>query len=136
MGSEPVPEKSNNSNMPPKRTSTSKASAMTHAAIRKLVADSVATTLEAQTATMAINNNPNKNSGPRKTHVARKYTYKNFTSYQPFHFNSTEGAVGLICWFKRTESVFSRSKCAEKNKVRFAINTLTNEALFWWNLIA
>ncbi|GKA66265.1 hypothetical protein Tco_0766073 [Tanacetum coccineum] len=119
--------------MPPKRTSTSEASAMTHVAIRKLVADSVATALEAQTATMAINNNPNKNSGPRKTPVARKYTYKNFTIYQPFHFNGTEGAVGLIRWFKWTELVFSRSKCANTNKVRFAVNTLTKEALFWWS---
>ncbi|GKE51418.1 hypothetical protein Tco_1486574, partial [Tanacetum coccineum] len=32
-----------------------------------------------------------------------------------------------------TESIFSRSKCAEKNKVRFAVSTLTKEALFWWN---
>ncbi|GKF58088.1 hypothetical protein Tco_0171625, partial [Tanacetum coccineum] len=38
--------------MPPKRTSTSKAPAMTQAAIRKLVADSVAADLEAQAATM------------------------------------------------------------------------------------
>nr|GEU38525.1 B3 DNA-binding domain protein [Tanacetum cinerariifolium] len=56
-------------NMPPKRTSTSEASSMTHAAIRKLVADSVATTLEAQAAMMASTNNPNRNFGPRKTHV-------------------------------------------------------------------
>ncbi|GJZ83599.1 hypothetical protein Tco_0648772, partial [Tanacetum coccineum] len=111
--------------MPPKRTSTSEASAMTHAAIRKLVADSVAITLEAQAAMMEIKNNPS--SRPRKT------PYKKFTSYQPFYFNGTEGAVGLIRWFKRTESVFSHSKCAEKNKVRFAVNTLTKEALFWWN---
>ncbi|GJS56465.1 hypothetical protein Tco_0629827 [Tanacetum coccineum] len=122
--------------MPPKRTSTSEASAMTHAAIRKLVADSVATALEAQTATMTIINNPNKNSGPRKTPVARKCTYENFMSCQPFYFNGTEGAVGLIHWFKRTESIFSRSNCAKKNKVKFAINTLTEEALFWWNSIA
>ncbi|GJR48661.1 reverse transcriptase domain-containing protein [Tanacetum coccineum] len=39
--------------MPPKRTSTSEAPAMTQAAIRKLVADSVAAALEAQAATMA-----------------------------------------------------------------------------------
>ncbi|GKG65223.1 hypothetical protein Tco_0671412, partial [Tanacetum coccineum] len=39
--------------------STSEASTMTHAAIRKLVADSVATALEAQAATMASTNNPN-----------------------------------------------------------------------------
>ncbi|GJZ45909.1 hypothetical protein Tco_0593505 [Tanacetum coccineum] len=29
-------------------------------------------------------------------------------------------AVGLIRWFERTESVFSRSRCAEENKVTFA----------------
>ncbi|GKF46557.1 hypothetical protein Tco_0136359, partial [Tanacetum coccineum] len=116
--------------MPPKRTSTSEASAMIHAAMRKLVTDSVVIVLEAQTATMAINNNPNKNSGPRKTPVVRKCTYENFPSYQPFYFNGTEGAVGLIHWFKRTKSVFSHSKCAEKNKVRFVVNTLTKEALF------
>ncbi|GJZ57370.1 hypothetical protein Tco_0612864 [Tanacetum coccineum] len=117
--------------MPPKRTSTSEAPAMTQAAIRKLVADSVATALEAQAATMANTNNPN--SGLRKTPVARKCTYKKFMSCQPFYFNGTEGAVGLIRWFEQIESVFSRSKCAEKNKVKFAVNTLTEEALFWWN---
>ncbi|GKF76797.1 hypothetical protein Tco_0229267, partial [Tanacetum coccineum] len=37
--------------MPPKRMSTSEAPAMTQAAIRKLVADSVTTALEAQAAT-------------------------------------------------------------------------------------
>ncbi|GJY81340.1 hypothetical protein Tco_0494091 [Tanacetum coccineum] len=120
--------------MPPKRTSTSEASAMTHAAIRKLVADSVATALEAQAATMASTNNPNRNSGPRRTPVARKCTYEKFMSCQPFYFNGTEGAVGLIRWFEWTESVFSRSNCAKKNKVKFVINTLTEEALFWWNL--
>ncbi|GJV21526.1 hypothetical protein Tco_1370546 [Tanacetum coccineum] len=122
--------------MPPKRTSTSEASAMTHAAIRKLVVDSVAIALEAQAATMASTNNPNRNSGPRRTLVARKCTYEKFMSCQPFYFNGTEGAVGLIRWLERTESVFSRSNCAEKNKVKFAINTLTEEALFWWNLFA
>nr|GEV59514.1 hypothetical protein [Tanacetum cinerariifolium] len=82
--------------MPPKRTSTSEASAKTHAAIRKLVADGVATALEAQAATMASTNNPNRNSGPRKTLIARKCTYEKFMSCQPFYFNGTEGAVGLI----------------------------------------
>ncbi|GJU87458.1 hypothetical protein Tco_1295004 [Tanacetum coccineum] len=39
------------------------------------------------------------------------------------------GAVGLIHWFERTESVFSRSKCAEENKVTFATSTLTEDVL-------
>ncbi|GJS20620.1 reverse transcriptase domain-containing protein [Tanacetum coccineum] len=111
--------------------STSEAPVLTHATIEKLVAHSIATVLEAQAAMMASTNNPN--SKPRKTSVARKCAYEKFTSYQLFYFNGTDGAVGLIRWFKRTESIFSHSKCAEKNKVRFAVSTLTKEALFWWN---
>ncbi|GJR32634.1 reverse transcriptase domain-containing protein [Tanacetum coccineum] len=85
--------------MPPKRTSTSEAPAMTQAAIKKLVADSITAALEAQAATIA-------------------------------------GAVGLIRWFEQTESVFSRSKCAEENKVTFATGTLTDDALSWWKAYA
>ncbi|GJZ14815.1 hypothetical protein Tco_0550492 [Tanacetum coccineum] len=96
--------------MPPKRTSTSEAPAMTHAAIKKLVIDSVSAALEAQAATMA--------------------------SCQSIYFNGTEGAVDLIRWFEQTESVFSHSKCAEENKVTFATGTLTEDALSWWNAYA
>ncbi|GKE26917.1 hypothetical protein Tco_1442301 [Tanacetum coccineum] len=66
------------------------------AAIRKLVDDSVAAALEAQAATMASTNNPNRNTGPTRTPVARKGNYKEFITCQPFYFNGKEGAVGLI----------------------------------------
>ncbi|GJS18785.1 reverse transcriptase domain-containing protein [Tanacetum coccineum] len=92
--------------MPPKRTSTSEAPAMTQAAIKKLVADSVSAALEAQAATMAGTSNPNRNTGPTGTP------------------------------FERTESVFSRSMCAKENKVTFATGTLTDDALSWWNAYA
>ncbi|GKE91171.1 reverse transcriptase domain-containing protein, partial [Tanacetum coccineum] len=46
------------------------------------------------------------------------------------------GAVGLIYWFKQTESVFSRSNCAKENKVTFATGTLTDNTLSWWNAYA
>ncbi|GJS42294.1 putative reverse transcriptase domain-containing protein [Tanacetum coccineum] len=120
----------------PKRTSTSEALAMTQAAIRKLVADSVTTALEAQVATMASTSNPNRNTGTTGTPIAKIGNYKEFISYQPFYFNGTEEAVGLIRWFERTESVFSQSKCAEENKVTFATGTLTDDALSWWNAYA
>ncbi|GKC61080.1 reverse transcriptase domain-containing protein [Tanacetum coccineum] len=93
--------------MPPKRTSTSAAPVMTQAAIRQLVADSVVAALEAQAATMASTDNPNRNTGPRETPVARKCTYKEFMSCQPFYFN-----------------------------VKFATGTLTEDALSWWNSYA
>ncbi|GKF01719.1 reverse transcriptase domain-containing protein, partial [Tanacetum coccineum] len=102
--------------MPPKRTSTSEAPAMTQAVIRKLVADSVATALKAQAATMANTNNTNRNIREREAPVARKCSYKEFMSYQPINFKGTEGAIGLICWFERTKLMFSSSNCTEDCK--------------------
>nr|GEZ17861.1 reverse transcriptase domain-containing protein [Tanacetum cinerariifolium] len=47
-----------------------------------------------------------------------------------------EGAVRLVRWYERTESVFSHSKCTKDCKVKFATGTLTEEALSWWNSFA
>nr|GEX03205.1 reverse transcriptase domain-containing protein [Tanacetum cinerariifolium] len=96
--------------MPPKRTSTSAALAMTQAAIRQLVTDSITTALEAQAANMANAENTNRNPEPREAPVARKCSYKEFMSCQPLNFKD---------W-----------------KVNFATGTLTEEALSWWNSFA
>nr|GEU77059.1 reverse transcriptase domain-containing protein [Tanacetum cinerariifolium] len=93
--------------MPHKWSSTSKASTMSQAAIRKLVADSIAAALETQAATMAEADN-----SIREIPVAKRGNYKEFISCQPFYFN-----------------VFSRSNCVEENKVAFATGTLTDDAL-------
>ncbi|GKC45745.1 reverse transcriptase domain-containing protein [Tanacetum coccineum] len=103
--------------MPPKRTSTSEALAMTQAAIKKLVADSVFAALEAQAANMANTDNTTR---PREAPVARKCSYKEFMSCQPINFKGMKGAVRLIRWFERTKSVFSHSNCTEDYKVKFA----------------
>nr|GEY71872.1 reverse transcriptase domain-containing protein [Tanacetum cinerariifolium] len=122
--------------MTPKRTSTSAAPAMNQAAIWKLINDCVAVALEAQAANMANAKNTNRNPEPRETPAARKCTYKEFISCQPFYFNDTGRAVGLIHWFERTKSVFSRSNCTEDCKVKFATGTLIEDALSWWNSYA
>ncbi|GKD43066.1 hypothetical protein Tco_1267711, partial [Tanacetum coccineum] len=119
--------------MPPKRTSTSEAPSVTQATIKKLVADSVTTALEAQAATMENADNTNRNTEEREAPVARKCSYKEFMSCQPINFKGMEGAVGLIRWFERTKSVFSHSNCTEDCKVKFTTGTLTEEALSWWN---
>nr|GEU55397.1 reverse transcriptase domain-containing protein [Tanacetum cinerariifolium] len=122
--------------MPSKRTSRSKAPTMTKATIRQLVVDSVSIALEIQAATMANANNANRNPEPREAPVARKCSYKEFVSCQPFNFKGSEGVIGLIRWFERTESVFSRSNCTKDYKVKFATGTLTEEALSWWKSFA
>nr|GEV03578.1 reverse transcriptase domain-containing protein [Tanacetum cinerariifolium] len=105
--------------MPSKRTSTSAALAMTQAAIRQLVADNITTALEAQAANMANDDDINRNPKPREAPVARKCSYKEFMSCQPFNFKGSEGAVRLIRWFEHTKSVFSRSNYIEDYKVKF-----------------
>ncbi|GJW50999.1 reverse transcriptase domain-containing protein [Tanacetum coccineum] len=100
--------------MPPKRTSTSEAPAMTQAAIRKLVADSVTAALEAQAATMVNADNTNRNTREREAPIARKCSYKEFMSCQPINFKGSEGATE---W-------------------EVATGTLTEEALSWWNSFA
>ncbi|GJY21852.1 hypothetical protein Tco_0394418, partial [Tanacetum coccineum] len=82
--------------IPPKRTSTFETPAITLDAIRQLTADFTAA-LGAQTAAMASASNLTG------TLAVKTGNYKQFISCQPFCFNGTEGAVGLIRWFERTE---------------------------------
>nr|GEW61380.1 reverse transcriptase domain-containing protein [Tanacetum cinerariifolium] len=98
-----------------------------------LVRDGIAAALETRT----INtNNTNRNLKPKETRIAKRGNYKEFITCHPFYFNGTKGAIRLIHWFERTESVFSHSKCAEEDRVTFTTGTLTNDALSWWNAYA
>ncbi|GKB44730.1 hypothetical protein Tco_0889672 [Tanacetum coccineum] len=99
------------------------------AAIRKLVFDSVVAALEAQATSMGNTDNTTRNTGPRETPVAKKCSSKEVMSCQPFNFKGTEGAIGLIRWFERTEFVFSHRNCTEDCKVKFTTGTLSDEAL-------
>nr|GFC34761.1 reverse transcriptase domain-containing protein [Tanacetum cinerariifolium] len=119
-----------------KRTSTSATPAMTEATIWQLITEGVAIALEEQAATIANADNPNRNTVPGEIPIVKRGNYKEFINCQPFYFNGTEGAVGLIRWFELTESVFSRSNCAEENRVTFSTGTLTDDALSWWNAYA
>nr|GFA79778.1 reverse transcriptase domain-containing protein [Tanacetum cinerariifolium] len=87
-----------------------------------------------QAANMANTGNTSRN--PKQAPVSRKCNYKEFMSCQPPNFKGSEGALGLIHWFERTKSVFSRSNCTKDCNVKFATGTLTKEALSWWNSFA
>ncbi|GJZ06444.1 reverse transcriptase domain-containing protein [Tanacetum coccineum] len=102
--------------MPPKRTSTSEAPAMTQVAIRKLVADSVTAALEVQAATMANADNTNRNTEEREASVQKEL------------LDLSAGLSEL--------NQCSPSNCTEDCKIKFATGTLTEEALSWWNSFA
>ncbi|GKC29074.1 putative reverse transcriptase domain-containing protein, partial [Tanacetum coccineum] len=64
---------------------------------------------------------------------AHECIYSSFMKCNPTSFHGNKGAVELCRWFKKTESVFSISECAERNKVKFVAATLQGQALTWWN---
>nr|GEZ61648.1 reverse transcriptase domain-containing protein [Tanacetum cinerariifolium] len=76
-------------------------------------------------------NSPTEN--PRNMHTARPCSYVNFMKCHPLNFKGTEGAVGLIRWIEKMESVFNISGCAVENQVKFATCTLLDATLTWWN---
>ncbi|GJV13909.1 putative reverse transcriptase domain-containing protein [Tanacetum coccineum] len=60
-------------------------------------------------------------------------SYKTFMNGKPHSFKGTEGVVGLKRWFEKIEQVFEICKCAEDDKVKFAMCTFKGRALTWWN---
>ncbi|GJV59275.1 reverse transcriptase domain-containing protein [Tanacetum coccineum] len=106
--SESVLEKPNE--MAPKRTSTSVAPAMTQATIKKLVADSVATALEAQAATMENTDNTNRKIRPRETPIARKLKFATGTLTEEalFWWNSFAQSIGIEEAYKISRFEFKK----------------------------
>ncbi|KAI3493570.1 hypothetical protein L1887_40770 [Cichorium endivia] len=63
-------------------------------------------------------------------------TYKTFLGCKPKEFSGTDNPVHAMEWLMHTEKVFRISKCAERDKVEFATNQLTGNALHWWQLFS
>ncbi|GJT20482.1 putative reverse transcriptase domain-containing protein [Tanacetum coccineum] len=109
---------------------------MFDAAIKALVAQSVADALAEHEANKSINGDDNHDSGTsrrRQVPTARECTYSDFLKCQPLNFKGTEGVVGLTQWFESMESVFHISNCTVGNQVKYATCTLLRNALTRWN---
>ncbi|GKB22224.1 hypothetical protein Tco_0856147 [Tanacetum coccineum] len=65
--------------------------------------------------------------------ICMECLYKTFMNGKPHSFKGTEGVVGLKRWFEKMEQVFEICKCAEDDKVKFAMCTFEGRALTWWN---
>ncbi|KAM0063982.1 hypothetical protein Hdeb2414_s0003g00097221 [Helianthus debilis subsp. tardiflorus] len=58
-------------------------------------------------------------------------TYKMFMDCKPQTFSGTEGAVGLLRWFEKAESVFAMCNCPDGDRVKYATSTLEDGVLTW-----
>jgi hypothetical protein len=60
-------------------------------------------------------------------------SYKTFVSCKPMDFRGNEGAVGIIKWIERMESIIRISECKDESVVRYATCSFQDIALTWWN---
>ncbi|GJX09949.1 putative reverse transcriptase domain-containing protein, partial [Tanacetum coccineum] len=105
--------------------------------VRKIVEKRVAKAIEKYQKTRADSNNTGGSGSTniRGTVVPKMHgcSYKKFMNGKPHSFKGTEGVVGLKRWFEKVEQVFEICKCAEDDKVKFAMCTFEGRALTWWN---
>ncbi|KAK1431807.1 hypothetical protein QVD17_08491 [Tagetes erecta] len=60
-------------------------------------------------------------------------SYKTFTSCKPKDFHGNEGAIGVLRWMEKMESVLDISDCKDDCKVRYAVCSFQGKVLTWWN---
>ncbi|GJS31499.1 putative reverse transcriptase domain-containing protein [Tanacetum coccineum] len=100
--------------------------------VRKIVEKRVAKAIEKYEKTRADSNNTggsgSTNTGGTVVPEMHGCSYKTFMNGKPHSFKGTEGVVGLKCWFEKMEQVFEICKCAEDDKVKFAISPEQHES--------
>ncbi|GJW61678.1 putative reverse transcriptase domain-containing protein [Tanacetum coccineum] len=105
--------------------------------VRKIVERRMAKAIEKYEKSRADSNNVGGsgsiNTGGTVVPEMHGCSYKTFMNGKPHSFKGTEGVVGLKCWFEKMEQVFEICKCAEDDKVKFAMCTFEGRALTWWN---
>ncbi|GJS25085.1 putative reverse transcriptase domain-containing protein [Tanacetum coccineum] len=116
-------------NMPPKD--------MSQAAIERLITQRFDAGLTADRAGRntvgGSGGNVGGKGGQGEAPPVRECSFTGYMKCNPTSFHGNKGAVELCRWFEKTESVFSISECAERNKVKFAAATLQGRDLTWWN---
>ena len=137
LGKNMAPKKLNKPKPLPKKRSTrsteeEEAVLITPTELAQLVAQQVADAFAAEARKNSTKNKKGRVSVDNRN-INHGCTYKDFMYCKPLNFNGTEGAVGLLHWIEKMESVFHLSNCAEDSRVKFATGTLLNSALTWWN---
>ncbi|GJU84704.1 hypothetical protein Tco_1292250 [Tanacetum coccineum] len=97
-------------------------------AIRKLVADSVTAALEAQAATMASANNPNRNIGPTGSPVLKTENYKEFiqtVNLSTYMVREGAGCLIRVVCKQTNHNLSSRRAKAKQSNICYYYSELT-----------
>nr|GFA35326.1 reverse transcriptase domain-containing protein [Tanacetum cinerariifolium] len=104
-------------NMPPK--------AMSQAAIERLITQRVNAALTMERVARNIVGGSRGNGVQGGAPPVRECSFTSYMKCNTTSFYCNEGAVELCRWFEKTESVFSISECAERNKERITMDFVT-----------
>ncbi|GJR27731.1 putative reverse transcriptase domain-containing protein [Tanacetum coccineum] len=80
-----------------------------------------------------VTNNLNNGNGNGNGGGNNGCTYKGFVACRPRDFDGTSGAVALIKWIEKMESVIDNSGCLTNQRVKYAASSFISKALTWWN---
>ncbi|GKC65368.1 hypothetical protein Tco_1097966 [Tanacetum coccineum] len=93
-----------------------KSTPLTQVVVRRMIKESVNVAIAAERDRYANDGNDARGSGPVRGQDAApavlECTFAGFIKCNPTAFHGTEGAVKLLRWCKKTESVFGISECA------------------------
>ncbi|GJV27812.1 putative reverse transcriptase domain-containing protein [Tanacetum coccineum] len=96
--------------------------------------DAGSSKIEANKTSRNGDDNHDSGSGERRqVSTVRECTYSDNLKLQPLNFKGTKGIVSLTQWFEKMESVFHISNYTVACQIKFAISTLLDSALTWWN---
>ncbi|KAD4584205.1 hypothetical protein E3N88_21806 [Mikania micrantha] len=110
---------------PPRRTlDAAVIKMMVDRRVNKVLAEYEANRLASETSGSNNGSQGNNNKG---------CSFKSFLNCHTQKFKGTEGAVGMLRWVEKVESVFAMCECADENRVKYATGTLEGPALTWWN---
>ncbi|GJW90719.1 putative nucleotidyltransferase, ribonuclease H [Tanacetum coccineum] len=78
----------------------------------------------------ANNGNGGNGGGGNRNGGNNGCTFKAFQSCNPKEYDGKGGAIVLTRWIEKMENVIDNSGCAENQKVRYALDSLVNKALY------
>ncbi|KAI3758722.1 hypothetical protein L6452_06293 [Arctium lappa] len=80
-----------------------------------------------------VGGNSSSMTGMTTKVTAKGCSYKEFAACKPPTYNGECDPILVMKWIKEMELVFATSKCAEEDKVTYALSMLRSEATLWWD---
>ncbi|KAL4591616.1 hypothetical protein LXL04_004585 [Taraxacum kok-saghyz] len=74
-------------------------------------------------------------AGVNNNHERRGCSYKTFVTCKPPVFDGEPDPIKSTRWITEIEGTFDTSKCADEDRVVYAVTMLKNEAIYWWGMV-